>query len=356
MYIVLGILILGLIIMVHEFGHFIIAKLFHVGVIEFSIGMGPKLIQKRYKDTVYSLRIFPIGGYCAMYGESAQEATQTNTLYKTDWQPNQALKSIAKWKQLCILIAGPAFNILLGLLSALCFTIGFGAVSQATITEIQQDSPAYEANIDIGDTIIGINDTETLTANDYVLYLSLHQKDITNGYDLQLQTEKELTKTVHVIPNPETKQIGITYNADLVKQSGLHILKYTGNSAMYWVKTTIGSLKLLITGEAKLSDLSGIIGTTGTMSNLMKSAMENHTFLRTLLTLISFLSITIGIMNLLPLPALDGGRIVLTSFEILTRTTIPERIELAINSIGILLLLMIMLLTAIHDTIVLLPK
>ena len=190
--VIVAILVLLTVISLHELGHMLIAKLFGVGVVEYAIGMGPALFSKRFKDTVYSVRLVPFGGYCAMYGEESMEAGDKGVSeeekasatvqkpkfvlfgkkpeYKTDWTDDQKLLNKSWWKRLLIYFAGPFTNLLIGFVACLLMVSFFNAASVAVVTDLMPNHSAVEAGVQVGDIICGANNRDALTWTDYTSY------------------------------------------------------------------------------------------------------------------------------------------------------------------------------------------
>ena len=368
MYIVLAILVFGLIVAIHELGHFFAAKAFKIGVVEYAIGMGPMLFGKRIGETVYSLRAIPFGGYCAMYGEESLEAgdkgkedkeknketkqKKPKVEFKKDWTSDRSYNSKAPWKRILVLLAGPFANLVLGFVMIFTSITLWGSFGPLTIKEVKPDTPAYEAGIEANDLITKINNRNVLTYNDFFEYKLSHPSVNTEGYTLTVERNGE-SKEFFVVPDPETEIIGIIINTEVEKKSFPDIIKYSFNDMKYWIVTVFDSIGMLINGDATAKDLSGAIGITDMMGDTMKEASDYGSLavIETIMTLIAFISINLGIMNLLPFPALDGGRIAFTSIELLTRKKIPVKIEFAVNAVGMLCLMGLMIFTLFNDVI-----
>ena len=373
MYVIMAILLLGIIITIHELGHFLFAKSFGVGVIEFSIGMGPCLFWKRKKDTVYSIRLLPIGGYCAMHGENAPETADKDKeerkkkkkglfkepVFKTDWTEEQAYKSIPKWQQLIILLAGPLTNVLTGFLVAILMVTIFGGAVKPVITGFSDTvHVAQEAGLEIGDEIVAVDGNSILTFQDYSLYTNCYKDRTMNGYDLTVKRDNEAI-TVHLIPDKETGLVGIMAANGLEKKSFTDTIKYANNQSVYWIKATFGSFHMLSSGTVKLSQFTGIVGTTAIMNDTLEDAESSAGsvgVIRMLFALFIFVSTNLGLMNLLPLPALDGGRALITWIEGAFEKTIPEKFEYALNVFGMLFIVFLMAATFINDIVNLIVK
>lgn len=384
---ILAILLIGFIIVIHEFGHFIFAKLFKVGVVEYSIGMGPAIFHKRLGETVYSLRIVPMGGYCAMYGEQSAEAKDKGEEdkdkdekpkkkkkdrfffvkepdFKKDWTPDRSYKAVSKLKQIIILAAGPGFNILLSIIAAIIFVPIFGGPGEATIKEfIFENSPAEEAGLEIGDVIVAVEGTEIVTSNDYTFYMKEHPELVDSGYNLTVRKSDNTIQSYFVVPTPyydkdydiERKLVGIYISSDYVEQPLRNYPKCAVEIVDYWTRTTFDGLEMLVTGQVNILDMTGIVGTTSVVGEALEESAEEstNTLLRTMFILTIFVSINLGIFNLIPFPALDGGRIVMALIELITKKTFPERLEMAINTVGFGSLILLMIAITVKDVLVL---
>lgn len=362
MYALFALLVLSLIVTIHELGHFLVARLCGVGVIEFSIGMGPIILHKRIKDTVYSIRALPVGGYCAMYGENAPETADKGSDerkkkkrepdFKTDWNDNQSFKSKTKFQQLMILLAGPASNILTGIVISFLSVLIFGSRCEPKIESIISiDCPAAEAGFEVGDVIVGINDLEVLTFMDYDLYKTCNPDKIKDGYTITVKKPNGEYHSAFVTPDENTGLVGIVVETYLEPKHGTDIFKYTANNIQYWFRLSIDSVKMIFTGQAEFKDMSGIIGTTDAMGQTMENAAtsEDGHFGFTLFILITFLSINLGLMNLLPIPALDGGRAIVTYIEGAMNKNIPVKLEIVLNTIGFCMVIGLMIATTLND-------
>lgn len=389
MSLIISIIALGLIIAFHEFGHFIIARFFKVGVIEFSIGMGPKIISLVRHNTRYSLRLLPFGGSCMMLGEEMSEdeydhGQKLNSLNNGIFEQNSFysagdyirvdgrsfLKSeqfINKpaWQRLCILAAGPLFNFLLAFLFALILTTAYGYDRPIVLDTM--DNLAL-SDIDEGDRILAmavIEDKDNIhwekidTSRDMQLFMivndqKLQNKELFGIRYLDMDTGDEKVAMIKPFLDEETglARLGISYNGGYAPiENVAEIIYYSLYDIKYCIKSAILSIKLLLSGNINRSDIMGPVRIVAVMDETVNMAARVNLFtaVMTLLNLIILLSGTIGAMNLLPIPALDGGRIFFVLIEILTRHAVPKKLEANIHLAGMLLLLCLMILIMFND-------
>ena len=371
----LAFLILCLAVGIHEFGHMIAAKKCGVGVVEYSIGMGPVIWHKRKGDTVYSVRLIPFGGYCAMYGEQSLEAgekgqsdkqdekpkkskfhfgskrqEQVKADYKQDWSSDQAFTNQVWWKKLIILCAGPLSNLALGILACLLLVLFLDVPTEPTIVELMEDHPAVESGIAVGDVIVGVNDRDVVTWNDYTLYLDSHPDVIKDGFTMRVR-RGDTVLSIDASRREDDNLFGITVKQDPVDKTAGVVVKYVCNKVEYMFRSVFDSLAMMVRGAASVKDMTGVVGVTNAIVEstdevVATAAEENEDafapLMSLLLHILGLLSVNLGILNLMPIPALDGGRIVFSLYEGIFRRKVPERVELAVNSVGMILLLTLM--------------
>ena len=378
-----AILVLCLAIGLHEFGHMVAAKKCGVGVVEYSIGMGPIIWHKRKGDTVYSVRLIPFGGYCAMYGEQSLEADnkgqsddsekapekkkrvtrftkrqeQVKADYKTDWSSEQAFTNQPWWKKLIILCAGPFSNLALGIIACLLLVLFFNIPTEPTIMEVMEDHPATTSGVAVGDVIVGVDDRDVLTWNDYILYLDSHPDTTKDGYTIRVRRDDEII-SIAASKREDDDLFGIVVKQEPVEKTAGVVVKYMWNKVTYMFRSVFDSLSMLVRGAASLKDMSGVVGVTNAIvtstDEVVTAAAEAHEdavgpMMSLLLNILGLLSVNLGILNLLPIPALDGGRIVFSLYEGVFRRKVPERVELIVNSVGMILLLTLMGYIVIQD-------
>lgn len=352
-YILIAILIFGVLIGLHEWGHFIAAKACGVRVNEFSIGMGPLLVQKTKGETAYSLRLLPIGGYCAMEGEDE------------DSEDPRALNRQSFWKQLIIFVAGATMNFITGLVILLCLYAGAGAFYTNEIVELTPGFPNEGENgIMVGDEIYKINGERIYLRSDVATVLEYKSRGDTMEM-VVLRDGRKLTRTLQkqtytAEDGTEYRAYGFSYGGLVEATPGLK-LKYAWYNALDYVRLVRLSLQMLITGAAGMKDLSGPVGIVSTISEMgqeteaaegFAAAMENVFFFGALI------AVNLAVMNLLPLPALDGGKVLILVVDaiamLLFKKKIPQKFETVINAAGFVLLMGLMLFVTFNDVVKLL--
>lgn len=338
------ILILGVLIFVHEFGHFIAAKKIGVYVSEFALGMGPKIYsfkRKNKKDpTEYSLRLFPIGGFCAMAGEVIEDS-DSKKLKKSEYMCNRS-----KLERTIILLAGVTMNILLALILLFAQSLIWGHTEQKSIVGyVPEGYPISDAGIEVGDKIKKINGYKVNTWDKVTLIMSLkNDKEYT---DFEIEKQDGSIKTYRVKPvvkiaedGTETKVYGIGAG-DKEIRGFLSSIKYAFVKLGSTVSTMFLIIVNLFTGKLSLSALSGPVG----MYTVVKSA---GTF-RQLLYLTSYLSINLAVINAIPFPAFDGGRVLFVIIEAIKGSKVKPETENIFHSIGFALLMILMIYITIQD-------
>ena len=351
-YILIAILIFGVLIAVHELGHFLAAKACGVRVNEFSIGMGPRLLHRTKGDTEYSLRLLPIGGFCAMEGEDE------------DSDDERALNRQAWWKQFIIFVAGAFMNFLTGLLIVVCLYATAQGFYTAEIVDVNPDFPQQgEEGLLPGDVIYAVNGERVYLKSDVNLILSL--KD-TGTLDMTVlrdgkKLDRTLTRQTYTDENGQEYQAyGFTYGG-VVEATFFNRLQYSWYQTIDYVRIVRLSLQMLLSGAAGVNDLSGPVGIVSTITEVGKETEAKAGFgaaMESILYFAAMIAVNLAVMNLLPLPALDGGHVLFLLVNgiaaALFKKQIPSKYLNVINGIGFALLMALMLFVTFHDIIKLL--
>lgn len=367
--ILIAIVVFGMIIFVHEFGHFIMARLMGVRVLEFALGMGPKLIRFKGKETEYSLRLLPIGGFCSMAGEDAAGGGAIATETETDVSDDpRAFCNKKVWRRILIVVAGAVMNLILGFALLLVY---FGAVyppekngeviyRSTAIAQLGEETPAYQSGLRAGDTILSIDGQRVFSNFDIA---SIMQSDEDGVMDMVVRREVDGKKTkVHLD--------SVKFELTVDKDTGTRYLRY--DFAVYGIRQNVWStieqagrmeasvsllvwrsLGDLISGEYGLNELSGPVGTVDAIGDAAIDQTDKGISINweQLVMMGVIVTVNVGIFNLLPLPALDGGRLMFLVIEGVTRKKIPEKFEGMVHVIGFVLLLLLMVVVTFSDII-----
>lgn len=337
MSIVVALLIFGLLIFFHELGHFLLAKRGGIGVTAFSLGMGPNLLKKKIGETEYCLKLFPFGGSCAMIGED-EESDAENAFNK---------KGV--WTRISVVAAGPVFNFILAFVGSVIMILCIG-VDKPIVTQMMDGYPAYEAGVRAGDEIISMNGRNIGVYRDVSMYIQLHQGE---AIDLVYERDGERYETT-IEPKMDEDGyylMGITGGAYSKCSNPLEVIKYAGCEVGYWIHMVFDSLKMMVSGQVGRKDVGGPVRIVSMIGDTYEqsAAISGFAVFINLLNMVIFLSANLGVMNLLPIPALDGGRLVFLLIEAVTRKRVPADKEGYIHLAGFALLMALMVLILFND-------
>lgn len=428
MSIVVAILVFSIIIIIHELGHFLLAKKNGIGVVEFSIGLGPTVFGIKKGETKYSVKLLPFGGMCQMVGEdSEQNSTEENAFY-----------SKGVWQRFSVIFAGPFFNFVLAFVLSL-FVIGFVGYDPATILSVAPGSPAAEAGLQSGDVIKKIGNSSISIGREvdsYFLYNTIDETpvdivyirdgekysttvvptltkqyllgfnyyadetpgakilSVTESYPMHaagLLPEDVITEvngvavkngaelsaymsghpldgtpvtvtyerngvstTVEVTPKlyQESYSMGFSYNVYREKTGILNTIKYSFVEVKYWIVSTVKNLGMLVTGKLSSNDVGGPVAIIGTIGDVYEQTQETGNAMDVVLQMAYItilLSANLGVMNLLPIPALDGGKLVFTLIEAVRGKPVDREKEGIVHLIGMILLMLLMVFIFFND-------
>ena len=349
MSIIFAILMFSVLIFVHELGHFMTAKLFGVQVNEFSMFMGPAIWKKQIGETLYAIRCIPFGGYCAMEGEDS-DTDNPRSFQKADW-----------WKRAIILVAGSAMNFLAGLVIYAILFLPAQQIVEPSIVEFTDCCTFnHEEGLQLGDVILEIDGEKVYTNGDISTLLSFSADgvhDITIERNGQVIEFEDFAMT-HIHENEDGSSylhygfgFGRAVEASLGDRIG-----YVWNTCIDNVRMVRLSLQMLFTGRAGLQDMSGPVGIVSQMSEIAEQSETTQLAILNLLSVGAFIAINLAVMNLLPIPALDGGRVVAllltTAIERITKKKIDPKYEGYIHAAGMILLLGLMAIILLKDVFV----
>ena len=345
MYIILAILAFGILIATHELGHFMAAKACGVKVNEFAIGMGPAILKKQGKETKYSLRLFPIGGFCAMEGEDE------------DSDDPRAFSKQAVWKKLIILIAGAAMNFLFGLIIVIIIVFSlpqYDYLVDNTIDSLVDEFPHEE--IQAGDSIYSIDGHRVQYSSDFSTYMSRSNGEtvdmvlVRDGENIVLD-DFPLTLREYVINGETQLKYGITF--EVIEADFGDKLDYSWYTTKNFVRTVMMGLTDLLSGKMAVEDIGGVVYIVDTINDVGQAAEETSVALWNIAFLCAFIAVNLAVMNMLPIPALDGGRVffLLVTFVIekIIRKKIDPKYEGYIHAVGLMLLIALMVFVLFND-------
>lgn len=353
MKIVIAILIFSLIIIIHELGHFLLAKKNGICVLEFSLGLGPKLCGFQKGETFYCIKALPFGGECRMLGEDEDEDAEN------------AFGKKSAWARISVVAAGPIFNFILAfVLAILVISIGgYDRPEVRKMVRVDERMPLVEAGIREGDVIKEINGKKIYLSREIRTYLQMYnnKEDIEITYERNGKKMKATVtpekyvqiddKTGEVVA--ESYMIGISELGDREKGNPLEILKYSVYEVRFWIVSTYDSLGMLFTGKLGVDDLSGPVGIVDVIGDTYEAAKEVNimSVVLSMLNMAILLTANLGVMNLLPFPALDGGRLVFLLIEAITGKRVSTNVEAVIHFVGLLLLFGLMIFVMFNDVI-----
>lgn len=345
LYILVAVLIFGIIIIIHELGHFCVAKACHIKVNEFSIGMGPKILGWGKGETKYSWRLLPIGGYVAMEGEDEDSSDPRAFRHKKTWQ------------RLLVILAGAIMNLVLGFVILVILTSFSDAIVTTTVAKFESDNAtSHMTGLEVGDKIVNVNGSHIFSDTDL---------------SYQLQTDEDMTFDMTVVRDGKkvslsgvkfdstvsadgTKNLHIDFLVVGDKVTPLTVIDYSARKFVSVAKMIWQSLADLVKGKYGINDLSGPVGIVGTIGDVVGSTQQGIAFgemLMNLATLVVFITINVGIFNLLPIPALDGSRALFLIIEWIRRKPIKPEYEGVIHFVGLILLFGLMIVVTVFDVI-----
>lgn len=342
--ILLAILILGFIIAIHEFGHFLVAKLNKIQVNEFAIGMGPRLFSKKKGETTYSLRLLPIGGFCAMEGEDESSDNP------------KAFEKKPVWRRMTVVLAGACMNLILGLLISVVLVAMGERVPTTTIARFAANEDAAgnttsaaeseRSGLQVGDRIVAMDGERIFTATDLAYKLQTTEAE---SFDVTVvRNGKTITVPNVTFHNDSTEGV-VDFAIVGLSKTPWHVVSYAAKDTVAVGKLIWVSLIGLVQGRYALQDLSGPIGT---VSVIEQAASAGETFAEraeSVLSLSMFITVNVGIFNLLPIPGLDGSRFLFLAIEAIRRKPVTKEREAMVHFVGMVALFLLMIVVTFQD-------
>lgn len=336
--IVIAILIFGAIVTFHELGHFLLAKKNGIRVDEFCLGFGPTLIGKEWKGTKFSIKLIPFGGACMMGEDDAEDVSEGS------------FNSKSVWARISVIVAGPLFNLILAWILCIIMVAWVG-YQAPVISSVSDGYSAKEQGIQSGDVIKKVGGRRIHLWNDINLYNLTHSDEETvevvyerdgKNYTAELEPRQ--------LEGDASRLFGFR-GGEWVKPGILGAVQYGAYNVKYWICYTIDSLRMLVTGMVSVNEMSGPVGIVTVMDDVYKaSAPQGWTVVvLNLMNLAVLLTANLGVLNLLPLPALDGGRLVFLLIEAVRKKRVSPEKESMVHFAGFALLMVLMVLVMFND-------
>lgn len=336
--IIIAIILFSLIIIFHELGHFILAKINKIRVDEFSLGLGPTLIGKQIGGTFFCLKLLPFGGACMMGEDDADDMSEGS------------FNSKCVWARMSVIAAGPVFNLILAWI--LCSVmIGWIGYTSTAVTEVAEGYSAAEEGVQPGDVIREINGRNIHIWDDISLYSLTHPDEASLEVVFE-RDGKEYTADIEPrqLEGDAYAKLGVV-GGERVKPGVFGTVQYGLYTVKYWINYSVDSLRMLVTGQMGIRDLSGPVGIVDAVDNVyeVSSSAGTDVLVLNLMNFAILLTANLGVLNLLPLPALDGGRLVFLIIEAVRRKRVPPEKEGMVHFAGFAALMVLMVVVMYND-------
>ena len=349
-----AVVVLGGIILFHEFGHYLLARLNGVAVVEFSVGFGPRILSwvSRKTGIRYSLKLLPLGGSCAMLGEFGEDEDEKEEIPDVKGVSFFDRGPLAK---MAVIAAGPVFNFILAFVFSLVI-LSWAGIDPAVIAGTSDGMPAEAAGLREGDVITKLDGRMIHLSREISMYLMSAGQDPVNVEYRRYDEASSVWTTEHTVIRPEFRDgryyLGVVLRGyrDAAK-SPLQLLQYSAYEVRYWILTVLDSLKMIVGGKVTTNDIAGPVRIVTIIDQTVEENTQYGfvTVVMNLLNLMVMFSANLGVMNLLPFPALDGGRLVFLLWELVTGHPVSQRIEGAVNMTGMALLMTFMVFVVWND-------
>lgn len=349
-----AVVVLGGIILFHEFGHYLLARLNGVAVVEFSVGFGPRLLSWVSKKTGirYSLKLLPLGGACAMLGEFGEDEDEKEELPDVKGVSFFDKGPLAK---MAVIAAGPIFNFILAFVFSFVI-LSWAGIDLPVLAGTSEGMPAQTVGLQEGDVITKLDGRKIHLSREISMYLMYSGQDSVQVEYQRYDESSASWTTGDTVIQPELKD-GRYYLGVILRgyrsaaESPLQLLQYSAYEVRYWILTVIDSLKMIAGGKVSTNDIAGPVRIVTIIDQTVEENTQYGfvTVVMNLLNLMVMFSANLGVMNLLPFPALDGGRLVFLLWELVTRHPVSQRVEGAVNMAGMALLMTFMVFVIFND-------
>lgn len=341
-----SVLIFGLVVMIHELGHFVCAKKAGIQVNEFSIGMGPALFSRVKNGTRYSIRALPVGGYVSMEGED--EELEDGELADPGLPPEEKtglpFPKVKVWKRIIVVAAGAVMNLVLGFVVLLLLFSGADTLASRTVALVEEGSAVEASGLQVGDEILAINGRRCFVTNDIVYELQ-RSEDFTADFTVRRNGEKVQIDDVHFdqVQNGDTVTMNMGFKVYALEKTPLNVVSQAFDYTLFYARLVFRSVVDLVTQRVSVTELSGPVGIVSAINQAAGMGLSE------VLSLLALLTVNLGVFNLLPFPALDGGKLVFLLIEGIFRRPLPKRFEIWVNMAGLFFLFALMIFATFND-------
>lgn len=339
--VIIAVLLFGFIIFIHEFGHFITAKLSKIRVNEFAIGMGPTLLKFQKGETKYALRLFPIGGFCAMEGEDKESEDES------------AFGNKPVWKRILVVIMGGVMNIVMGVILMMILLGQQSQFASTTIAGFAKDAPSQTTGLQVGDKITSVNGYAIWCDQDLTFALAT-DKDFTVDMEVMRDGQKVTLNGVK-FDSAQTEDgasvLKLDFWVEAIPKNFGTLITHSFNQTVSMVRMVWSSLVGLITGQYGFNDLAGPVGAASAIGEVASQGLQTNFLaaVNNIIRMMALITVNLGVVNLLPLPALDGGRLVFLILEGIRRKPVPAKYEGWVHAAGFVLLILLMVAVTFND-------
>ena len=347
MTLILFILIFGVVVIAHEFGHFLLAKANGIHVVEFAVGMGPDLCSFKKGGTKYALKLLPIGGACMFEGEDGLAVKEGEV-------SEGSFLNASVWGRISTVVAGPFFNFILAFVIAFIMVnmTDFVAIRDPIVTQVSEGGGAEAAGLQAGDRILSVNGEKLRLYQE----ISLYMQATYSGGDVEVVYERDGIRYTAMVTPQYDEESGIyllgVMNADFVEPKGVETFKYAWYEMRYSVKATYKSLGMIFRGKVTRQDVAGPVGIAVNVVGKTYETAKDYGWQSVLLSMLNItlmLSVNLGILNLLPIPALDGGRLVFLLVEVIRGKPVPPEKEGMVHFVGLMFFMVLMVFIFFND-------
>ncbi|HJA25295.1 MAG TPA: RIP metalloprotease RseP [Candidatus Fournierella merdigallinarum] len=343
---IVSILIFSLVVMIHELGHFLCAKKAGIQVNEFSIGMGPALFTRVKNGTRYSVRALPVGGYVSMEGEDEELEEEEpapggeEPLEKTGLPYPQ----VKVWKRFIVVAAGAVMNLVLGFVVLLVLFSGADTLGSRTVALVEEGSSVEASGLQVGDEILAINGRRCFVTNDIVYELQ-RSEDFTADFTVRRNGEKVQLDDIRFdqVETGDTVTMDMGFKVYALEKTPLNVIRQAFDYTLFYARLVFRSLLDLVTQRVSVTELTGPVGIVSAINQAAGMGVAE------VLSLLALLTVNLGIFNLLPFPALDGGKLVFLLIEGIFRRPLPKRFEIWVNLAGLFFLFAVMIFATVND-------